>query len=128
MGRYYEGDIEGKFVFGSQSSTAADRFGVEGETPGYVDYYYDESNLEDLETEIKLIENEMGDHGKYLEIYYDLYGVEDDVEITFEEYLEKGNKKPLNKDQLLEFFDYRIGKKIQACIKEQGSCSFTAEL
>ena len=87
MGRYYEGDIEGKFVFGAQSSTAADRFGVEGTTPGYVDY-----------------------------------------NISFEDYLEKLNKKPLNRDQLLEIFDYRLGKKIQACIKEQGSCSFTAEL
>tara|TARA_R110001599_G_scaffold65178_1_gene183646 strand:- start:924 stop:1310 length:387 start_codon:yes stop_codon:yes gene_type:complete len=128
MGRYYEGDIEGKFVFGSQSSTAADRFGVEGTTPGYVDYNFDEDDLISVGEELKIIEDEMGDHGKYLEIYYDLYGVEDDVEITFEEYLEKGNKKPLNKEQLLEFFDYRIGKKIQACIKEQGSCSFTAEL
>tara|TARA_R110000744_G_scaffold60794_5_gene125835 strand:- start:6439 stop:6684 length:246 start_codon:yes stop_codon:yes gene_type:complete len=78
--------------------------------------------------ELKIIEDEMGEQGYYLKIYYDLYGVEDDAEITFEEYLKKGNKKPLNKDQLLEFFDYRIGKKIEACIKEQGSCSFTAEL
>jgi len=28
MGRYYTGDIEGKFVFGIQSSDAADRFGA----------------------------------------------------------------------------------------------------
>ena len=128
MGRYYSGDIEGKFVFGSQSSSAADRFGVAGRTPGYLEYYYDETNLEDLETELKNIEDEIGEQGEYLKIYYDLYGVEDDVKITFGEYLEKGEKKPLNKEQLLEFFDYRIGKKIQACIKEQGSCSFTAEL
>tara|TARA_R110000764_G_scaffold18806_2_gene50162 strand:+ start:104 stop:490 length:387 start_codon:yes stop_codon:yes gene_type:complete len=128
MGRYYDGDIVGKFVFGSQSSAAADRFGVKGEAPDYIDYYYDESNLEDLETEIKLIEDEMGEHGNYLKIYYDLYGSRDDVQITFEDYLIKGDKKPLSKDQLLEFFDYRIGKKIQKCIKEQGECSFTAEL
>ena len=129
MGRYYSGDIEGKFVFGSQSSAAADRFGVEGRTPGYLEYYYDETNLDDLETELKNIEDGIGEQGEYyLKIYYDLYGVEDNAEITFEEYLKKGNKKPLNKEQLLEFFDYRIGKKIQACIKEQGCCSFTAEL
>lgn len=129
MGRYYSGDIEGKFVFGSQSSTVADRFGVEGQEPtGHLDYYYNEDNLEGLETELKLIEDEMGEHGRYLKTYYDLYGPSDDVDITFEEYLVKGDKKPLNKEQLLEFFDYRIGKKIQACIKEQGSCSFTAEL
>ena len=128
MGRYYSGDIEGKFVFGSQSSTTADRFGVAGRTPGYLEYYYDETNLDDLETELKLIEDEMGEHGEYLKVYYDLYGSNDDVQITFEEYLKKGDKKPLNEEQLLEFFDYRIGKKIQECIKEQGNCSFTAEL
>jgi len=128
MGRYYSGDIEGKFVFGSQSSTAADRFGVAGRTPGYLEYYYDETNLEDLETELKLIEAEMGEHGEYLKVYYDLYGSNDNVQIRFEEYLKKGDKKPLNEEQLLEFFDYRIGKKIEECIKEQGNCSFTAEL
>ena len=61
MGRYYSGDIEGKFVFGSQSSSAADRFGVAGRTPGYLEYYYDETNLEDLETELKNIEDEVKD-------------------------------------------------------------------
>ena len=30
MGRYYTGDIEGKFWFGIQSSNSADRFGVIG--------------------------------------------------------------------------------------------------
>ena len=133
MGRYYQGDIEGKFVFGAQSSTAADRFGVEGTTPGYVDYNFDTSNLKDLELELKNIENKIGEYAYYLKAYYDLYGLEtilygDDLNISFEDYLEKLNKKPLNRDQLLEIFDYRLGKKIQACIKEQGSCSFTAEL
>jgi len=31
MGRYYDGDISGKFWFGVQSSDAADRFGVKGQ-------------------------------------------------------------------------------------------------
>ena len=44
MGRYYDGDIEGKFMFAVQSSTAADRFGSEGFN-NYVDYYFDESHL-----------------------------------------------------------------------------------
>ena len=30
MGRYYDGDINGKFMFAVQSSSAADRFGSEG--------------------------------------------------------------------------------------------------
>ena len=33
MGRYYNGDIEGKFWFAVQSSDCADRFGSIGEQP-----------------------------------------------------------------------------------------------
>ena len=40
MGRYYTGDIEGKFAFGVQASDAADQFGVEGQTPEYLEYYF----------------------------------------------------------------------------------------
>ena len=44
MGRYYHGDIEGKFMFGVQSSTDADFFGVEGEAT-HLSYGF---NAEDL--------------------------------------------------------------------------------
>ena len=43
MGRYYTGDIEGKFCFAVQSSYAADRFGFEG-TPSYINYHFNESD------------------------------------------------------------------------------------
>jgi hypothetical protein len=41
MGRYYSGDIEGKFMFATQSSTAADRFGSSYYEPNHVNYYFD---------------------------------------------------------------------------------------
>ena len=37
MGRYYNGDIEGKFWFGVQSSDDADFFGKEGE-PSHINF------------------------------------------------------------------------------------------
>ena len=40
MGRYYSGDIEGKFGFAIQNSNAADRFGVTGQTPNFLEYYF----------------------------------------------------------------------------------------
>ena len=40
MGRYYEGDIEGKFWFAVQESNDADFFGVTGEQPNYLTYFY----------------------------------------------------------------------------------------
>ena len=36
MGRYYRGDIEGKFWFAVQQSDDADYFGVEGERPNFL--------------------------------------------------------------------------------------------
>jgi hypothetical protein len=47
MGRYYHGDIEGKFWFGVQSSNDAEYFGVEGNT-NYLHYYFDEDNKKDV--------------------------------------------------------------------------------
>ena len=40
MGRYYEGDIEGKFWFGVQSSDDADFFGCEGRPPSVLEKKY----------------------------------------------------------------------------------------
>ena len=50
MGRYYEGDIEGKFWFGIQSSDDADFFGSAGFQPDYLEYYFDESNLPKIQS------------------------------------------------------------------------------
>ena len=36
MGRYYNGDIEGKFWFGVQSSDDGDFFGSKGEEPNHI--------------------------------------------------------------------------------------------
>ena len=41
MGRYYNGDIEGKFWFAVQSSDDADFFGQQGEAR-FLNYYFDE--------------------------------------------------------------------------------------
>ena len=41
MGRYYNGDIEGKFWFAVQSSTDASFFGADPYEPNYVNYYFE---------------------------------------------------------------------------------------
>ena len=38
MGRYYSGDIEGKFMFGVQSSNAPTRFYATECDPGHIEY------------------------------------------------------------------------------------------
>ncbi len=117
MGRYYDGDIEGKFWFGVQSSSAADRFGSEG-TCGYLDYYFDEEELPTVEAEIKSIEDSIDE--KNIESY--LYGEKGGYT---NETLEQNG---ITQVQLSDYADLLLGRKIRDCIKENGECNFTAEL
>lgn len=128
MGRYYSGDIDGKFAFVIQNSDAADRFGVTGHPPNYLEYNYNEDDLEELQKELKNIEDAFGGHKPALKIYFDLYKTEVDAPLTFSSYLKEAGLPELTESQLSEYYDYVLGRKILDCIQETGSCSFDAEL
>jgi hypothetical protein len=119
MGRYYNGDIEGKFWFALQSSDAADRFGVEGDQPNYITYYFDEDNLEDVEAEIKNIEETLGDKIATLDKFFEENNGYNDEMIE---------KIGITKDELRDYADLGLGKQIRDCIVKTSSCSFEAEL
>ena len=125
MGRYYHGDIEGKFWFAVQSSTAADRFGSEHFEPSYVSYYFDESHLQYVKDELKHIEDTIGEKNMKLldKFFKDTNGYNDEIMEKYKKGLVKiwdNHKK--------DYADYRLGKKIRDCIEEHGECSFEAEL
>ena len=118
MGRYYNGDIDGKFWFALQDSNAADRFGVEGEQPDTLYYNFQEEDLESVEEEIKNIEESLGDKLEIIENFFkERSGYSDDE-------LEKAG---FTKDDLREYADLGLGKQIRDCIKETGQCCFEAE-
>jgi hypothetical protein len=119
MGRYYSGDIEGKFWFALQSSDAADRFGVEGDQPNYITYYFDEDNLEDVETEIKNIEETLGDKLEIINKFFKENNGYNDESLE---------KIGITKDELRDYADLGLGKQIRDCIVKTSSCSFEAEL
>jgi hypothetical protein len=112
MGRYYSGDIEGKFWFAVQSSAAADRFGVSGFQPEVINYNFQEE-------EIKNIEESLGDKLQVIEKFFE------EVNGYNDKMLEEAN---ISKDELSEYADLCLGRKIRDCIKENGGCSFEAEL
>lgn len=119
MGRYYSGDIEGKFWFAVQSSIAADRFGVSHNEPNYVEYHYEEEDLEGVETEITNIEEALGDKLQVIEDFF----------ASRESYNDKMLEEAgITKEELSEYADLGLGRKIRDCIKENGSCTFDAEL
>lgn len=119
MGRYYSGDIEGKFWFGVQSSTAADRFGVTHNEPSYVEYYFSEEDLEGVEEEIERITENLGEKLIAIENFF-----EENIGYTDEDLLKIG----INRFDLNEYADLCLGIKIRDCIKEKGDCCFDAEL
>ncbi len=61
MGRYITGDIERKLWFAVQNSNAADRFGVTGYEPAYLEYQFEQDDLEKVQEELKVIENLIGE-------------------------------------------------------------------
>ncbi len=120
MGRFYSGDIEGKFMFAVQSSDAAERFEAnELGTIWLIEYvvYYD--SYQDIKKELdeilstgavarveRMFENEMG----YNDDTCKLYGV-------------------AAKD-LSEYADYKLGKNILDFFDENPECDcyFNAEI
>jgi hypothetical protein len=120
MARYYEGDINGHFWWGIQNSSAANRFGVIGRPPDYLEYYFDEDNLEDCENEIKLIEEKLGDNLALLNEFYDVNSV-DKPELTT-------IVKQMDESIISDYADLVLGRKIKNQIEQFGHCSFNAEL
>ena len=118
MGRYYSGDINGKFWFAVQSSNAADRFGVKGQEPSTIHYYFDEDNLESVEAEIKNIEESLGDKLQVIEKFFEERNSYNDKTLA-----EAG----ITEKELSDYADLCLGKEIRDSIKENGECSFEAE-
>ena len=123
MGRYYEGDINGKFMFGVQASNAADRFGVEGIEPNYLTYTFYEENLPKVEEELKDIEETIGLNNLVkLTNFFNTCKFYDEKELSKEGLLNIWSKYKS------DYADYQLGIQIRDCIKQQGFCVFKAEL
>jgi DNA-binding transcriptional MerR regulator len=118
MGRYYSGDIDGKFWFALQGSDAADRFGVTGQEPSTLHYYFSEDDLESVEAEIKNIEESLGDKLKLIDEFFEKNNGYNDKMLV-----EAG----ITQDELRDYADLGLGKQIRDSIIENGQCSFEAE-
>jgi len=133
MGRYYHGDIEGKFWFAVQSSNDADFFGVEGEAT-HVNYYYDEDHLDQVKEGIKDCKSSLGGYKKLLDNFFKTDGKEGYNDKMLTDYLNKNaNHSGTHSENGVKFFlewyaRLELGKQILKCIKDNGQCNFEAEL
>ena len=119
MGRYYHGDIEGKFWFAVQSSMAAERFGGEIIEPNYVDFYFDGEHLDNINAEIDRIEKGLGGQIEVIDNFFmanNGYSKQMLIDANISE-----------KD-IEDYADLELGKKIRDCVVSNGECNFSAEL
>lgn len=117
MGRYYSGDIDGKFWFAVQDSDAADRFGVTGNTPNYLEYYFTKENIPEIKAEIKKIEASID-----VKKIKDFFG-KDGRGYNDKDLIEAG----IDPKEIKEYADLELGKKILRQVETYGECSFDAE-
>jgi hypothetical protein len=133
MGRYYHGDIEGKFWFAVQSSGDADHFGVTGnfskDFPEMLEYHFDENDLDKIEEGLSMCNKNLGVNQERLNQFFkDNNGYNNDMIIEY--FKEKFDIEIKNKDvqKMLEWYARKdLGLKILECVKKTGDCVFEAE-
>ena len=128
MGRYYNGDIEGKFWFGVQSSDDAEFFGKEGE-PSHINYYYDEEDLTTIEKQLKCCKETLGRHFKEIKKFFSDLDKSKGSGYN-NEMIEKSLKVSSKRVTFILTWYARwvLGEQIRKCVKEKSQCNFEAEL
>lgn len=104
MGRYYNGDVEGKFWFGVQGSDAPERFGASERERGYIDYSIDRDSLPEIIEEIKKIES-----NPKVQLLMKLFDKADTISITGA--WQKEND--VSREDLAEYADLILGRQIR---------------
>ena len=124
MGRWYNGDIEGKFWFAIQNSDAADRFGVTGHQPEELYYNFDIDSLPEIYQELSNIAASLGNNLILLHKFF-----EESTSYTDEKLAEYLNVDlDIARKLLKDYADFELGIKIADAVRTTGQCEFTAEL
>lgn len=135
MGRFYQGDIEGKFWVGVQPSDDADFFGVEGievedsDEPEALDYEFYKEHEPSVRDGLKTCLKELGGAKPHLDEFFkknDSYNTE-----ILMAYLNEHMKPRFTEEDvrnILEWYArYDLGTEILGSITKHGQCVFEAE-
>lgn len=138
MGRYYNGDIEGKFWFAVQSSDDADFFGARHAEPNVVNYDFSKDDLPSIRTGVVRCRGALGDYKAKLDAFfaeleakhsgYDDRMLADYLGLPYDH---DASDFYANRDvtELLEWYArLELGEKILTCVEATDECNFEAEL
>ena len=124
MGRYYNGDIEGKLWFGVQASDDASFFGGEMFEQDYIGFCFTNSDEESIALGIDKCKENLGENKDLLDKFFeehDYYSDDDLVAAGI-------GTLPTLKNILVWYARLHLGEKIYNCVKEKGICEFEADL
>ena len=139
MGRYYSGDIEGKFWFAVQSSSDAIHFGgvhdyVDGEGEVVDDddqddavemyFHFDQTHMEDIQKGIATCLEHLGEYQEVLDNFFEKHTSYNDESLA----KELGISVAKTRELLTNYARLILGLKIENCVGENGECNFEAEL
>ena len=123
MGRYYTGDIEGKFWFAVQDSDGDDFFGSAGQA-SHLNYYFNQDNLKDIAKGIEVCKKELGEWKQKLDDFFKNNNGYNEEMLTDQLGLKKDDQLPL----LQWYARLELGEQIHECVVKNGSCGFEAEI
>jgi hypothetical protein len=131
MGRYYQGDIEGKFWFGVQSSDDANNFGgseIELQDDGgevmELEYFFNKEDLESINEGIQTCITDLGEFKPKLDEVFSLSNSYNPDELA----RQIGVGQAKYRDLMESYARLHLGNKIKKCVEDNGECRFTAEL
>ena len=128
MGRYYFGDIKGKFWFAVQESNAADQFGYYGtynRRTTMVTYRFTVKHLPTIDARVDELTAMLDENDNLTKL--DKFFAENNG-YNPEMIMEALNvSKSMAGALIAAYADYRLGLKIQTCVKERGACRFEGE-
>ena len=119
MGRYYNGDVNGKFMFGVQGSDAHERFGAKTEYTNYINYIVYRDSYAEICAELDSINKQS--IKKVEKMFNERSGYNDEIKKEF----------GVSAKDLSEYADYEIGMQLKEFFDDNpdyDECRFDAEL
>ena len=139
MGRYYSGDIEGKFWFGVQGSDDAIHFGgtydyIDGDGEVLEDddideavemyFHFGQEDVESIREGIQECLESLGENHEKVEKFFEERDSYNDEELA----KNLGVSVLKTRSILEQYARLQLGLKIENCVGEKGECNFSAEL
>jgi len=121
MGRYYNGDIDGKFMFAVQPSNAGERFFARETEPEYIEYEISRDDYSKIIEELEKIKSS-GSVDRVQDMF-------DKTDYGWNDTIQKENG--VSDEDIREYADYQLGMKVKVWFDqnpEDNYLNFTAEI